>query len=241
MDLWINQKINWWIRPEAQHKYVLSESDHCHSQFYIVFLFFSTATLEADDSLVQNGSSTETYLYLDWATLLKAVEKSSWCYDQCFTQKFILGGSWESKHQCLLCETLAEANSVKLKHTSRLMNQVGSFVHKLKQCFNKKMKMSHFSRQQCVKQMEKSSPWACKVLESEFCHRNQFEMVCKKNVERGPHPKWTEFENDVDFQVALIQAASIQGNGILNNCFIWTCLWLFVAPQSYCSLSCLYE
>ena len=148
---------------------------------------------------MQNVCSTETYLYLDWATLLKALEKTGWCSDHRVPQR-------------LLYEALAEANTVKLRYTPRLKNQVGSFVQKLWQCVSKKMKTSQFSRQQCVKQMEKSPPWACKVLESEFYGRNQFEMVCKKNVERGPHLKWTEFENDVDFQVALMRAASIKGN-----------------------------
>ncbi len=77
--------------------------------------------------------------------------------------------------------------------------------------------------------MEQSPPWACKVLESDFCHRNQFEMVCKKNLKQGPHQKWTEFENDVDFEVALTRATSIKGNGMLNVLF--EDISLFVAPK----------
>ena len=175
---------------------------------FVFVLFSVAATPEPSDSLVQNVSSTETYLYLDWDALLTKLEIQGWSFGH-------------RKYQLFICNTLAEANSVKLGHTLRLLNQVGSFLNKLKACFKNKMLMSLFERrQQCFKLMKKIPPWACKVLKSEFrspqrrCH---FEKVCKKNVERGPHPRWTEFENDVHFEVALMRAASIKGNDTLNN------------------------
>ncbi len=167
-----------------------------------VLFVFSAATLPADDSLVQNVSSTETYLYLDWATLLKPLK--------------VKGSHFNHRlQQTPLCKTLAKANAVQLRGTPRLMNQVGSFAHKLKLCFNRKMDETKSNKQQCIEQMEKSPPWACKVLESEFygCS-NRFQQICKKNLKRGPHPKWTEFKNDVDFDVAFMQAASIEGKDI---------------------------
>ena len=167
----------------------------------ISVLFSATATPESHDSLVQNVSSKETYLYLDWDPLLTTLEEKGWRFGH-------------HNYQLLICNTLAKANSVNLKHTLRLLNQVGSFLNKLKACFKKKMRTTLFSRKpKCFKQLKKISPWACKVLASEFgSHGCQFEKVCKKNLKRGPHQKWTELENDVDFEVALMRAASIKGN-----------------------------
>ncbi len=180
---------------------------------FVFVLFSDTAIPKAHNSLIQNVSSKETYLYLDWNALLTTLERKGW-------QHWQFG---HHKYQLIICNTLDKANSVKLTHTLRLLNQVGSFLIKLQACFRNRMLMSLFeSRQQCFKQMKKIPPWACKVLESEFGSRScYFENVCKKNVKRGPHPKWTEFEKDVNFEVALMRAASIKGNDILNNYFIW--------------------